>query len=269
MEEKAQTHWRSRSGSSSLRAGIVVAIATVAMALFPASSPLHADWLVTRSGSKIQTAGTWQVKGKLVVFKLPNGTLSSLKLTDVDLAKSREATTAAAKSAKTAAKPPATKPVRQKAVMTISDADVAHVEGNGGQGQDGAGSPAEASPKASKEPPTVTGGLEVGDWQPTNSDDGVGMTGTVHNPGNDTVAGISLEVRLYDRQGKLIATGDAAVAQPALPPHGATTFRVSFPSVFSFTTVKFAVKGTRLGTAKPAPAASPNPNPPAGSPDQG
>lgn len=254
---------RSPNPRAFLLAGVVVALAAC---LLSTASPLHADWLVTRSGAKIETAGTWQVKGKLVVFKLTNGTLSSLKLADVDLAKSHRATEQAAKSTKSAESSASTTTMHRKAVMTISDADVEHVTSESTSSQPATTKGAEVKAgHASDQSTAVTGGLEVGDWQPTNNDDGVGMTGTVHNPGNDTVAGISLEVRLFDSQGKLIATGTAVVAQAALPPHGATTFRVSFPGVFNFTAVKFAVKGTRLGTAKPAPAASPNPNPQQGS----
>ena len=59
--------------------------------IYPASLPHHrktegeaaffvADWLVTRDGTRIETEGLWSMQGKLVVFELPDGTLSSLRL---------------------------------------------------------------------------------------------------------------------------------------------------------------------------------------------
>src|SRR5258708_3984073 len=49
-----------------------------ALALILGPAPLHADWIVTRQGDRFEIQGTWQLKGKLLVFTLPNGTLSSL-----------------------------------------------------------------------------------------------------------------------------------------------------------------------------------------------
>jgi hypothetical protein len=54
--------------------------------------PAAADWLVTREGSRIETRGAWKIKNQLVVFTLPSGELSSLRLSEVDLAASEAAT---------------------------------------------------------------------------------------------------------------------------------------------------------------------------------
>ena len=50
-----------------------------------ASAGAAADLLATRDGSIIETDGTWKVQGRLVIFKLPDGQLASLKLDEVDL----------------------------------------------------------------------------------------------------------------------------------------------------------------------------------------
>ncbi len=53
------------------------------------ASGAAADWLVASDGSRIETTGPFKVEGKLVIFTLPNGTLGSLPLSEVDLEASR------------------------------------------------------------------------------------------------------------------------------------------------------------------------------------
>ncbi len=86
-----------------------------------AASDAHADWLVTRAGERIETQGSWQVKGRMVVFTPPNGSLSSLRLSEVDLDASASATEEAAAAAARPAPPepaPAGRPAR---VITNDD----------------------------------------------------------------------------------------------------------------------------------------------------
>ena len=60
------------------------------------ASGAAADWLVASDGSRIETKGPFKVEGKLVIFTLPNGTLGSLPLSEVDLEASRSLTAQAA-----------------------------------------------------------------------------------------------------------------------------------------------------------------------------
>lgn len=53
---------------------------------------LHADWLVLRSGQRIETRGAWEVRGRQVVFTSRTGVLQALPLADVDIDASRNAT---------------------------------------------------------------------------------------------------------------------------------------------------------------------------------
>ncbi len=80
-----------------------------------------ADWLVTRAGERIETEGGWQVKGRMVVFTRPGGTLSSIRLSEVDLDASREATASAAEAASRPAAPPPPPPRRPARVITTED----------------------------------------------------------------------------------------------------------------------------------------------------
>ena len=93
----------------------------------------QADWLVTRAGERIETEGSWQVKGRMVVFTRPGGTLASMRLSEVDLDASREATARAAEAAARPAEPAPAPPPRQ-ATRVITTDDV----GAGTPGAEGA-----------------------------------------------------------------------------------------------------------------------------------
>lgn len=80
-----------------------------------------ADVLVLRDGSRIETDGSWQAKGRQLIFKTASGTLSTLRASEVDLAASEQATAeAAAPKAQVAAKPA----VEKRPVLVITDKDV-------------------------------------------------------------------------------------------------------------------------------------------------
>ncbi len=53
--------------------------------LLAMTSPAAADWLVTKDGARIETEGPWKTKGAMVVFTSAKGTLSSLRLDEIDL----------------------------------------------------------------------------------------------------------------------------------------------------------------------------------------
>lgn len=53
---------------------------------------IAADVLVLKDGSRVTTKGSWEVKGQQVLFELPNGTLSAVRLSEVDLDASEAAT---------------------------------------------------------------------------------------------------------------------------------------------------------------------------------
>ncbi|HMB54781.1 MAG TPA: FxLYD domain-containing protein [Thermoanaerobaculia bacterium] len=83
-----------------------------------------ADWLVLADGSRVETEGTWEVKGRQIVFTTADGTLSSLKTEQVDLDASREATRAAVeRAARPATPPPAPAPPPAKPRRKFTNAD--------------------------------------------------------------------------------------------------------------------------------------------------
>ncbi|HVF61473.1 MAG TPA: hypothetical protein VNJ70_16815 [Thermoanaerobaculia bacterium] len=237
-----------------------IAATLLAAAAACAAPAARADWLVTRDGARVETAGAWQVKGKLVVFKTAAGDLASLRLADVDLETSRavtaEAGAAEAASAEAARKPPA----RRRPVRVLTDKDFpraappAPPEGAAG----GAAPPPEPAASAPAAGPV----LQVTSWE--REDDSVDrhvmITGAVRNTAAATAADSGLVVSLFDDGGGLIASVAAELATTVLPAGETTGFRADFPGVFAFAAVKFETSAMRLETA-PEPAA---PAPPAG-----
>ncbi len=227
-----------------------------------AAAPAGADWLVTRDGERIETRGEWQVKRQLVVFHLPSGKLASLKLAEVDLEASREATEAAARPAKEAEAPAKREPVKPALVLT--DADVSHVrptlestpgDETGAAGDAEASEPdADADQTEAPERLVVTGWGEVDD--PTVQ--GVTITGQLRNSSVDVTAGTSILVKLYDADGELIASTEARLTSTTLTPGQTANFRASFPSIFVYETVRFETETVAVesGADEPAPEES-------------
>ena len=75
-----------------------------------------ADRLVTRDGAVIETRGPWRVEGRLVIFRLPDGTLSSIRLVDADLEGSAELAGAEERQARRLA---ATEATRAEVLATV------------------------------------------------------------------------------------------------------------------------------------------------------
>jgi hypothetical protein len=243
--------------------GLLLSLAGTVLALVSAGSaaPAAADWLVTSEGARVETHGPWQVKGKVVVFTSADGTLSSLRLSQVDLAASKHATEDKQKmveediSVRTAE--------RKKPVRSITDKDVTH----GGPGE-AAAKAAEAKAAAGKadgrtdgktdakggkpEPPPAAAGrtnpLIVGSWQKLDrrEKDGIELFGDLRNAGSDIAAQVGLTVSLFDETGKQIATAEAVLTGTAIEPRSSTNFRAIFPGVFTFASAKFEPRSAQL-----------------------
>src|SRR3954453_18763558 len=99
------------------RNGIVHGAALLGLLILgTAALPARADWLVTRDGGRGETKGTWQIKGKLVVFtRAADSALASLRASEVDLDASAKATAAA--KVKAEAPTPVEAPKKKIAVL--------------------------------------------------------------------------------------------------------------------------------------------------------
>ncbi len=89
------------------------------------SLPAAAEWLVTRDGHRIETDGPWQVKGRVVVYTDAKGTLSSIRLDEIDLeaseAAGEETPEAPAEPREAETKEPEE---RQKPVLVLTNDDI-------------------------------------------------------------------------------------------------------------------------------------------------
>jgi hypothetical protein len=204
--------------------GLIQALALVVLL----ASPLAADWLVLDDGTRLETRGPWQERGKLLVFTTTDGTLSSMRLDDIDLDASHRATSAAANPPAPVAPPP---PEPKTAAFVLTDADVAHTRG--------AADDSEAAATA-----TATGSAErlvVTDYQEMQMDDeqGTRYTGTLRNVSNDAATRVTLTALVYDADGELLATANAMLSSQALMPDQQARFQVDFVGVYAASAVAF------------------------------
>ena len=217
-------------------------------------SPAAGDWLVTRAGGRVETKGPWQVKGKLVVFTQTDGSLSSLRLTDVDLETSRKATTeATVQKEKTAAPEP---PKKKLAVLTDQS-----FRKPSAASSDTAAPPEEGG--AQPVPPQTSGPVTVSTWKRVDlpGSGGVQIQGTLHNTTDYLIVNPAVEVRFFDHAGDSIGNASAILSASTIQPTGTIDFRATLPDVFAFAEVRFEPQGLPLD--KPA---DPRPEEPAAPP---
>jgi hypothetical protein len=230
-----------------------LALGCLGAALAPAA-PAAADWLVTREGGRVETRGTWDVKGRLVVFQGADGALASLRVADVDLDASRRATEAAKQSAAKPAAAPG-RSAERKSVRSLTDKDFRRV---GAAGETAPGSPEtpetpeKAAAKTKEEAPKP--GVSVASWDRSAdpTDGHVVIAGILRNGPGASAANITLAVHLYDENGALLSSRQAELATAALPPGEQSGFRAEFPGVFTFATVKFKGDSMNLKTSSVA-----------------
>ncbi len=214
----------------------------IALAALLAAAPAAADWLVLTGGEKIETQGTWEVRGGLVVFTLPNGTLSSLRGSEVDLVASRAATEAALRPPE----PPPPPPPKPKAKVVLTEADLPPVSRP----------PAEEAPATGAEgaTPTAIGGaapagqdarLQVVDWNAATPEDfdGTVVTGRLRNVGDHLLTQVMLEVSVFNSSGVLIGRTPAEVEAGPLAPERVVSFEARFPNLFEVAAARFNARG--------------------------
>ncbi|HEY8020052.1 MAG TPA: hypothetical protein VIH93_03070 [Thermoanaerobaculia bacterium] len=232
-------------------------VLAVGISLLPAAAVRRAaaDWLVTSEGGRVETRGPWEVKGKLVVFTAADGTLSSLRATQVDLDASRRATVESKQALADAEKAPP--PAPRKSVRSITDKDVGHPASDAAKPGDSAtaATPAANATKSAK-PADAAGKspVSVGNWQKADrtEKDGIELFGSLNNDSGDIQTDVGLTVTLYDDGEGLLGTAEAAVTPSTMTAHGATNFRVAFPGIYTFARAKFDIRSAGLALS-PAP----------------
>jgi len=217
------------------RASLLTTLATVAAAAIAgwlAAGAARADWLVTSDGARIETKGAWKVDGRRVLFTMPNGTLSTIRTDQVDLDRSALATTQAREAAASPA--PAAKE-KKEPVLRLTEKDIPPV----GALEEGA----DARKDDAKQDETPA--LEVISWEKTGdaTGDGLEVFGTIKNSSPNIITTPTLLVAIYDADGGLLATNNGDVNSPQILAGKTANFRVTFPGVPDFASVKFDAQG--------------------------
>jgi hypothetical protein len=212
---------------------IGAALALTAALLLLAPTPTLADWLVTHDGARIEIQGSWQEKRRVIVFTALDGTLASIRASEIDLEASRILTEEKAAAGQ---EPAAAAVAKEKkaAVLVLTDDDVNHVDptafeagATGEEGEEGGAPP----------------DLEVTNWRQSDLDEGgVRIRGTLRNNGKKTAVGLTMDVNLLDVQGVVVATRPGVLTSRALQPSEMANFQVDFPEVILFNSASFSVE---------------------------
>ena len=232
----------------------VVGIGCLLAAL--AALPSAADWLVTRDGARVETKGGWEVKGNQVVFTLPNGTLSVLRKSEVDLEASHLVTAEGQKPAAVRGKDAE----RRTSVMVLTNKDVRRAEDAAAEGP--SEEPTEGEDAAAGEsanPPATARGVEMVSWtsRDSGSVDGLEVVGTIKNTSPSIAANIGVKVTVIDQDGEPLLDTSAFLRSTGLAPGKSTTFRALLPGVFSlFRDPRFEISSGSVSVGGPAESES-------------
>jgi hypothetical protein len=238
-----------------------------------AAPALHADWIVTRQGERFEIQGAWQQKGRLLVFTLPNGTLSSIRADRVDLEASKRAT-------EEAKKPPAGSPgapgaktegkAKRKAVIVLTDKDFKKPLPPAPQTDVASSSPPSAPALPAKDAKEVPAAVAVESWDrvpaANSKADGIELTGVVRNTSQYYLTKVNVVANLFDDTGTMIAKVSATVDNPVLQPTESSRFHLVASGVFAFATIRWDTQASGFKgpppDAPPPSSTSPAPPPP-------
>ncbi|MEM6453628.1 MAG: hypothetical protein AAF772_00900 [Acidobacteriota bacterium] len=225
------------------------AVCTALAACLMLALPLSADILVMQDGSRVETKGPWKVRGNTVVFTTVRGTLSSVRLSEVDLDASEAATNGtldvdetaeaeAAAEAQAQAEVEARKPVliltnenvrRAAPPPSAEDVDGAAADADAGAAAPAAGATAADADAA----PATNDALEVVSWRAVRSNqvDGLELFGTLRNSGSQLAAGVAVLIKINDLRGEPLLETNAFLRSNALGPGKTTSFRAVLPGI--------------------------------------
>src|SRR5512140_392334 len=193
-------------------------IAIAVFAVGAASAPGDEIWL--KDGRSITTKKPVVTKGSNALITTVDGVLVSVKLSEIDQAKTAEARARAAAPAPEPT-PNLMKPLTpaeaarqksgRKAVVVLTDDSVAH-----GFGEDG-----------SKKAGGGDGQVEIANTAATKTNDGYSFTGSVVNNGKGTAKAVSVTIEALNKDGRTFTTVFANVAKDSLEPGEKSAFTAS------------------------------------------
>lgn len=209
-------------------AGVAVAAALLV--------PAAADWLVTRAGDRIETAGPWRVENRLVVFQRPDGTWASMRLSEIDLEASERLTRELAERARSPEAEPAPPP--RQVIARLTEKELPPV---GPEAAPGAEPSGEAAAGEAPKPEA----LQIVTWREVGGPERTGteFVGDVRNLTDHTALGVTVTVVLLDEAGEEAETAEALLTTTSLPPGRTAGFRASFPGIYRYAGVEFRARG--------------------------
>jgi hypothetical protein len=232
----------------------LAAVAAVAGAAFLV--PATGDWLVTRDGDRIETQGPWRVESRLVVFKRPDGTYASMRLSEIDLEASERLTLEHAEAAKRAVSREGSRD-RRESVARLTEKDLPPAGPLGPpreeeQAADAESADAKKASTGSTEEEEKPPSLGIPTWREvtTIDDPGVTFVGEINNPTEHVAMGVTVTVTLYDAEDEEIASTAAILTSEILPPGKNGAFRASFPGRFHYTRAHFDVSAELVLTQR-------------------
>lgn len=200
------------------------------------AAPGAADWLVLRDGTRIETDGAWKVKSRQVVFTRAGGSLSALRLADVDLEASERATAESREPAAAAEASPA--PARRRSVRVFTDEDIPPAAppddaGTDEPEADAADTDDEAPEDAASSEPAEPVVLERWSSRESSDVDGLEIYGSVRNTGEGVAAALNVRVSVADEDGNSLIDTRAFLEHSSLAAGTSGTFRALLPGVYT------------------------------------
>lgn len=236
-----------------VRRGIASALLFAAASLCFAA----ADVVVLQGGARVELLKPPVRQGNVVLLTNTDGTLLSVKASDIDWK-----ATAAARAARAPGKPapaavtvPAETPAQAaksgregpKARVKLTDADVSHAAGEE--------TDSEEKPKK-EESRSSTAKLDVIDYTQEKSGASLVVRGSVRNSGATPAVNAHMTVTALDEKGERIASGEASLSNGLVAPGATVAFTASVPVGEKFVgTLRFAPQWISQVPAAPAPAA--------------
>jgi hypothetical protein len=248
----------------------IVARLAASIVLVLAGSVAFADVVVLKGGAVINLKKPPEVRGNTVLLTRTDGTLLSVRATEIDRAATAAARSiAAAPPARAAAPAPAAtlaeaaRAAREvpKARIKISDADVSHHEA--AAQASGEAAVGEAAPEVDAS--AGAGRVEVADYTQEKSGDAIVVRGTLKNPGATPAAGVRMSVTAIDTKGQAISSADAGLSNAVIDPSRTVAFSVTIPvGGKAVGSIRFSPRW--ISSAPAAPASGPEAQPGARAP---
>lgn len=242
----------------SVRGGVLSALLFAAAALGFAAG----DVVVLQGGARVELQKPFTRQGNLVLLTRSDGTLLSVRASDIDWK-----ATAAAKAAGITARPaPSVTPPPDslaqaarsgrdgpKARIKLTDADVSHT---GSEEESG------SEEKKKEEPRSATAKLDVVDYSQEKAGANLVVRGSLRNSGAMPAVNARMTVTALDEKGEKIGSTEAGLSNGLVAPAATVSFTATIPVGEKFVgTLRFAPQWISPAPPAPPPGSAPGAQP--------